>query len=112
MLGTRLPMHPQPHPNELFSHWFYRLAHANNLKAQTFADQAFGRYSSFWARDQDKLASPEIIGRISDLTGQLPEDIHALTLAAYEGKIYSSHNAYGQTRWILPLGIYHRTWGV
>lgn len=78
LLGARLPMHPQPLPNELFSHWFYRLAHANNLKAQTFADQAFGRYSSFWARDQDKLASPEIIGRISDLTGQLPEDIRAL----------------------------------
>lgn len=110
LLGTRLPMHPQAYPNELFSHWFYRLAHANNLKAQTFADNAFGRYSSFWARDQDKLASPEIIGRLSDLTGQHPEDIRALTLAAYEGKIYPSHNAYGQTRWILPLGIYHRTW--
>lgn len=110
LLGTRLPIHPQPYPNELFSHWFYRLAHANNLKAQTFADHAFGRYSPFWARDQDKLASPEIIGRLAELTGQLPEDIRALTLAAYEGKVYPFHNAYGHTRWILPLGVYHRTW--
>ena len=110
LTGTRLPIHPQPYPDELFSHWFFRLAHANYLKVQTFADYAFGRYSSFWARDQDKLASPEIIQRLAELTGQLPEDVHALTLAAYEGRVYISHNAYGHTRWILPLGIYHRTW--
>ncbi len=110
LIGTRLPIHPQPYPDELFTHWFFRLAHKNHLKAQTLADYAFGRFSSFWARDQDKLASPQVIHRLADLTGQSPEDLHALTLAAYEGKVYASHNARGHTRWILPLGIYHRTW--
>lgn len=110
LIGTRLPIHPQPYPDELFTHWFFRLAHKNHLKAQTLADYAFGRYSSFWARDQDKLASPLVIHRLAELTGQLPDDIHTLTLAAYEGKVYASHNARGHNRWILPLGIYHRTW--
>ncbi len=110
LIGTRLPVHPQPYPDELFSHWFFRLAHANHLKAQTLADYAFGRFSPFWARDQDKLAHPQLINRLAELTGLLPADIHALTLAAYEGRVYASHNPCGHTRWILPLGIYHRTW--
>jgi len=63
LLGTRLPIHPQPYPDELLTHWFFRLAHANYLKAQTLADYLFGYYSTFWNRDQDKLASPEVIER-------------------------------------------------
>lgn len=110
LTGVRLPIHPQPYPDELFTHWFYRLAHRNHLKTQTLADYAFGRYSSFWARDQDKLASPRVIERLADMTGQDPDDIRRLTLAAYEGKVYANHNPRGNTRWILPLGIYHRTW--
>lgn len=110
LIGNRLPIHPQPYPDELLSHWFFRLAHKNNLKAQTLADYAFGRYSSFWARDQDKLASPRVIEGLADLTGKSPDDIRALTLASYEGRVYASHNSFGNNRWILPLGIYHRTW--
>lgn len=86
-----------------------RLAHANCLKAQTLADYTFGRYSAFWARDQDKLASPLVIERLALLTGREPRDVYTLTLADYEGKLYAYHNPYGHTRWILPLGIYHRT---
>lgn len=86
-----------------------RLAHANGLKAQSLANRVFGTQSSFWARDQDKLASPVVIERLSELTGQEPDDLRALTLAAYEGTLYCGHNPFGNTRWILPLGIYHRT---
>lgn len=86
-----------------------RLAHANGLKAQSLANRAFGSQSSFWARDQDKLASPVVIERLSELTGQESDDLRALTLATYEGTLYCSHNPFGNTRWILPLGIYHRT---
>ncbi|QZA77470.1 TniQ family protein [Deefgea tanakiae] len=110
LTGAILPIHPQPYPDELLTHWFLRLAHANSLKAQTLADRIFGRYSVFWARDQDKFASPIVIQKLADLAGKAPEDIHALTLAAYEGTLYPEHNAHGHTRWILPLGIYHRTW--
>lgn len=107
--GRRLPVHPHPLPDELLSHWFMRLAHANGLKVQSLANYAFGSQSSFWSRDQDKLASPSVIERLSELTGQEPDDIRAHTLAAYEGTLYCSHNPFGNTRWILPLGVFHRT---
>lgn len=107
--GTRLPVHPQPLPDELLTHWFMRLAHANQVKAQTLADWTFGKPSSFWARDQDKLASPAIITRLADISGKNPDDLLALTLAPYEGIIYQHHNPNGNTRWIMPLGVYHRT---
>lgn len=106
--GKRLPVHPQPLPDELLTHWFMRLAHANHLKSQTLADWAFGKPSSFWARDQDKLASPTVISSLADLTGQASETLHGLTLAAYEGILYRHHNPMGNTRWILPMGVYHR----
>lgn len=109
LTGRRLPVHPHPLPDELLTHWFMRLAHANGLKAQSLANRVFGSQSSFWARDQDKLASPVVIERLSELTGQEPDDLRALTLAAYEGTLYCGHNPFGNTRWILPLGIYHRT---
>lgn len=107
--GTRLPVHPQPLPDELLTHWFMRLAHSNQVKAQTLADWTFGKPSSFWARDQDKLASPVVISRLADITGKNPDDILGLTLASFEGILYQHHNPNGNTRWIMPLGIYHRT---
>lgn len=109
LTSTRAPVHPQPLPDELLTHWFLRLAHGNQVKVQTFADYVFGRYSSFWARDQDKLASPIVISKLADLTGQRAENIRSLTLATYEGNLYRDHNPFGNTRWILPLGVYHRT---
>lgn len=107
--GTRLPVHPQPLPDELLTHWFMRLAHTNQVKAQTLADWALGRPSPFWARDQDKLASPAIIARLADITGKSRNDLLALTLAPFEGILYQHHNPNGNTRWIMPLGVYHRT---
>lgn len=107
--GDRLPVHPQPLPNELLTHWFMRLAHSNQVKAQTLADRLFGRQSAFWARDQDKLASPAVILRLADMTGKNPDDLLALTLAPFEGILYQHHNPNGNTRWIMPLGVYHRT---
>jgi len=109
LTSTRIPVHPQPLPDELLTHWFLRLAHSNQLKVQTFADYTFGRYSSFWARDQDKLASPAVISKLAELTGLGAEKIRSLTLATYEGNLYRDHNPFGNTRWILPLGVYHRT---
>lgn len=108
--GKYLTFHPQPYQDELFSHWVLRLAHANGQRAQTFADHFFGRQSSFWARDQDKLAADSTAETLSGLTGKPKEDIKGLTLAAYEGVLFQHNNPYGYTRWILPLGRFHRTW--
>lgn len=110
-----LPAHPHPFPEELFTHWFMRLAHANYLKSQSLADLAFSNPSSFWARDQDKLAADPTLERLSSLTGQTTHSLRSHTLQNFEGMIYEKHNPLGNTKWILPLGIYHRTrrgWGL
>lgn len=109
LTGRRLPIHPQPLLDELFTHWFTRLAHSNGLKVQTLADRLFGYPSSFWARDQDKLASQQVIEALAEVTGQDSEDLLRLTLRPYGDYLYGRHNPFGNTRWILPLGVYHRT---
>jgi len=109
LTGRQLPIHPQPLPDELFTHWFTRLSHSNGLKVQTLADRLFGYPSSFWARDQDKLASQQAIDALAEVTGQVPENLLRLTLRPYGDYLYAKHNPFGNTRWILPLGMYHRT---
>jgi hypothetical protein len=109
LTGRRLPIHPQPLLDELLTHWFVRLAHSNGLKVQTLADRLFGYPSSFWARDQDKMASTKVIEVLADVSGKSPEDLMQLTLKPYGDYLYAKHNPNGNTRWILPIGVYHRT---
>lgn len=109
LTGRRLPVHPQPFIDELLTHWFVRLAHANGLKVQTLADRLFGYPSSFWARDQDKMANPDVIEALAEVTGKESEDLMQLTLKPYGDYLYAKHNPNGNTRWILPIGVYHRT---
>jgi hypothetical protein len=106
--GRVLPAHPHQLPDELFTSWFVRTAHANGLKAQVLADRLYGKQCSFWARDQDKLAAPHILSAFAGIVGCSYEEVLAATLRPYEGTIYSSHNPYGNTLWILPIGVRHR----
>lgn len=105
----RLLVHPPPLPDELLTHWFLRLAHENGFKAQGLADYAFGYPSPFWARDYDRQASPEVVGRLAELTGRDPADITALTLFGSSGAIHPDQSReYHFVPWVLPLGVYHR----
>lgn len=109
LTGRRLPVHPHPLPDELLTHWFMRLAHANGFKAQALADYAFGHPSSFWARDQDRQPSPGVVERLSELTGFDREEIESLTLVGPNGIHRPDVTVSGFVAWVLPLGIYHRT---
>lgn len=108
LTGQRLPVHPHPLPNELLTHWFFRLARANRLKVQSLADVVLGPQNAFWARDQDRQPSPGVIQRLSDLTGQPIDAIRALTLEDHQGIGYLETGRSGVGRWVLPLGIFHR----
>lgn len=110
LTGRLLPEHPHRLPDELFTSWLVRTARANGFKSQSFADLLCGKQSSFWARDQDKLAHLETLQKFGDITGKSFDEVYASTLRSYEGVLYEQHNAHGNTKWILPLGIYHRTW--
>lgn len=107
--GDLWPIHPHRLKEELLSSWIVRTAHANRLKLQTFTSLSFGREAALWNRDVDRSASDELLGILSRHTGSSIDEIRAGTLASYDGILFERHNANGNTRWILPLGIYHRT---
>ena len=63
------PCHPKPLPDELLTCWLVRVAHAHQLKVQTFCDQVFGKERQIWNRDCDRLAPRWLVNRLSIQTG-------------------------------------------
>lgn len=94
--------------DELLSCWIVRTAYANHLKLQSFTTLALGKEVALWNRDIDRSASGALLARLSDQTGSLVTDLRGGMLAGYESFLFERHNPNGNTKWILPLGVYHR----
>lgn len=107
--GNLWPVHLKPYPSELLSSWLVRLAHGHGLKLQTFCAIVFGRDKNIWNRDIDKFAPDWLVEHIATATGTNIKDVINTTLKSYEGILYETHQPNGNTKWINPLGIYHRT---
>jgi len=105
--GRLWPVHIKPLEDELLSSWLVRMARAHGLRLHTFCDLAW-RHKAIWNRDIDKSADEEILRVLSEKTATPIERVRQTTLAAYEGWLYEKHNPYGNTKWILPVGVYHR----
>jgi hypothetical protein len=105
--GHLWPVHLKPLPDELLSSWIVRLAAAHGLKLHTFCTLAWPR-KQIWNTDIDKHADDEFLRVLVEKTATPWERARETTLQAYEGVLYETHNPHGNTRWILPLGIYHR----
>lgn len=103
------PVHVKPKTGELLSSWIVRLAQSHGMKVQSFCQQAFGREHAIWNRDIDKLAPRPFLEVLCEVTGASWDQVWQTTLNSYEGVLYEHHNPFGNTRWILPLGVYHRT---
>lgn len=103
-----LPCTIGPKKDELLSSWLVRLSYRHQLKVHTFGQLVFPKIN-IWNRDIDKLAPDTILKTLSEKTFTDRGAIDETTLKSYEGRLYRSHNSYGNTRWLLPLGIYHRT---
>lgn len=106
--GRPLPCCINPKEDELLSSWIVRLAHRHFLKVQTFTHLLFPDVS-FWNRDIDKLLPEAVIEKLGRLTLAAKPEIENTGLRSYEGSLYLSHNSNGNTKWITPLGVYHRT---
>lgn len=106
--GTLWPIHLKPQPDELLSSWIVRLSHAHGFKVQTMCAILFGQSSAIWNRDIDRSAPPEIGEILVQATGATAEQFEDTTLRAYEGRLFERHNPNGLTRWLVPLGIFHR----
>ena len=106
---TILPTIKYPKEDELFSSWLFRLAIGNITKAHSFTKFHL-KDRNVWNRDIDRLISNEMIQRLSLLTEISFEDIFNLTLKSYEGSLFEKCNTNTRQKWVLTLGIYHRTW--
>src|SRR5579885_3360613 len=102
-----LPIHLKPQADELLSSWLMRLSHANGFLPHSFCHQ-FWPGRAVWNRDIDHLATPEIVHDLSRLTAVSIQRAEATTLRAYEGLVFENFILSGRTRWILPVGIWHR----
>ena len=111
VLGLRpklLPIHPQPQRDELLSSWIVALARANHFKVHSFCIRLGGNQNTIWNRDVDRMVPPDVVEKLSAMTGQAPEKIRALSLAHIAELIDVDHHANGSATWILPLGVWHR----
>ena len=108
--GTVWPAHPRPLPSEALSSWFIRCAHANGMKAQTFAVRNFGHQRQLWNRDIDRFAPDWLLQTMSERTGTPLVQVKKMTALLFGGRLFQSKNLSGQLRWWLPLNMYHRTY--
>lgn len=108
--GNLWPAHPRPLPGEALSSWFIRCAHANGMKAQTFAVRNFGQERQLWNRDIDRHAPEWLLQTMSERTAVPLYLIEKMTARLFEGRLYQTKNSSGQLRWWLPLNLYHRTY--
>lgn len=69
----------------------------------------FGRNSAIWNRDIDRLAPQEVAEVLIRITGATVDQFAGTTLRGYEGILFEQHNPNGMNRWIVPLGIFHRS---
>ena len=106
--GELWPAHVKPQKDELLSSWLVRLAMAHGLKLHTFCSVVWPG-KQIWNRDIDKSADAALLDLLSRKTAVSKTAAANTTLAAYQGRLYEHHNPYGNTFWIMPLGIYHRT---
>lgn len=86
-----------------------RSAQANGLRAHAFCRLTFGSGAQIWNRDFDRTASQDVLRALAESTGASLDELAGGMLSSYEGILFEHHNPGGNTKWILPLGIYHRT---
>lgn len=106
--GSLWPIHIKPLPGELFSSWLIRFAHAHGYKVQTMCLLLFGRDQPIWTRDLDKLVPDSVKKVMLEATGATEDQFTQSTLRSYEGILYEKVNPNRSSRWILPVGVFHR----
>lgn len=103
------PIHPHPLPDELLSSWMIRLAHGNGFKVHSFYSEFFGTKRQVWTRDIDHHAPQWLLRGLAERTGVSFQRVVQTVLRDLESWAFEDFIENGITRWVLPLGIFHRT---
>lgn len=109
MVGTdRLwPVKVEPLDDELFSSWLERTALEYLSAPHSFARIVFGD-RAVWNRDIDKSGTFEMASALARPMDVDPDVAVRTLLRSFEGALVEKHNANGNSRWIMPLGVWHR----
>jgi hypothetical protein len=84
MRSRRLPLHPQPLPDEALSSWLLRLSAAYRLTAKRFIEAALGQPAPIGGLGAlDESAPDDLVRALSVRTGVPPERVRTMTLAGY-----------------------------
>lgn len=102
------PYHPKPQQGELFSSWLLRTAHGNSEKPHTFCHIVWP-HKQIWNRDIDLMAGNEMLQTMVARTATSWESAADTLLSAYVGSVLQAVTPDRKMRWVMPLGIYHRT---
>lgn len=107
--GRCWPIHPHRLDDELLSSWLLRTAHSNGVKFHSFVSETLGTGSQVITRDIDRLATTATLELLSSRTGSSVADLRKGLISDIAGSVVDQHTPNGNCRWVLPLGIYHRT---
>jgi hypothetical protein len=85
------------------------LAHAHGYKVERLCRLLLGVRAGMWNRDVDRSASQELADAVKSVTAASDRQFLGATLNALEGMLSEQVVMEGNSRWIIPLSIYHRT---
>lgn len=102
-----LPAYSKPKDDELLSSWLVRMAYDHYLKSHVFCNLIFPK-TPIWNRDIDRNAPRSVVETLSRRTPISIQMVDKCLLTSYEGTIFLKHTPLCASKWILPLGIYHR----
>lgn len=109
-LNPRWPLTPPMLPDELFSSWLVRTAHAHGCSPNTLTS-AIWPGSRAWACDIDRQISEARIDALARVTGLSPQALAASTLWQPGRVLHPSPviRRMGNLPWVLPLGSRNRS---
>ncbi|MNH51648.1 hypothetical protein D3C73_32970 [compost metagenome] len=102
---TPWPFRGRPRPDELFSSWFLRAAHAMTIKPYALGHISWRSTPPPLTRDIDGCADDNVIATMARATVTPLEQARRTLLSAYEGYLFEKHQPLGRTTWILPIGV-------
>ncbi|MGY3809678.1 TniQ family protein [Aeromonas veronii] len=104
-----IPLHPQPIAGEILSSWMVRIAFANRYPLHTFYNKLLGYHGAIWNQDIDRHPDDSLLHILSKYTGQSMPVLKSMTLESYTGSLFEHIPSVGNSPWITPLGLFHRT---
>lgn len=106
-IPKRLGILPAIEADECLSSYLVRLACRHGILPHTLCHHVWPQYA-VWTRDIDRCANVGLIQAIEQRTGLSSAIIESMTLRPLMALMIGNVPKHGISRWIVPIGVYHR----